>query len=116
MPIEIGHLVSKRKPLKIEWAGETVNIVYRPYSLSIGQEIRDALTGDDRHYLIEEMRRLLVEWDITEDGQPVPIDEESLERLPLEFLNAVSRAILDEMYPNRKSAGSTGAGSQPKGK
>jgi hypothetical protein len=109
MPIEIGHLISKRKPLVVEWEGERVNLAYRPYTLAIGQAITDALREGDRTYVVEEMERLLIEWDITEEGEPLPIDAESLGRLPLELLNAISRAILEEMYPNRKSGGATAA-------
>lgn len=110
MPIEIGHLINKRKPLAVAWQGETVNIVYRPYTLGIGQEIRDALAKGNRSYVVEEMERLLIEWDITDQGQPVPINQETLSMLPLELLNAISQAMLDEMYPNRKSGGNTAAG------
>lgn len=115
MGIEIGHLAAKRKPLAVEWAGETVNVVYRPYTLAMGEQLRAAVLAN-KSYVVEEMERLLLEWDITEDGEVLPIDAASLTRLPLELLNTISDAILTEMYPNRRSGGATAAGSSPEAK
>ena len=61
MGIEIGHLAAKRKPLAVEWAGETVNVVYRPYTLAMGEDLRTAAATGKRSYVVEEMERLLLE-------------------------------------------------------
>lgn len=104
---------SAPRPVKVEWEGPVVEVIYR----------RDRLTGAvaDRAMMApepEQVRRtaetlaeLLEGWDITDDDeQPLPITVENLLALPVALLTATMLALGQDSRPDPTSAGSFGNG------
>jgi hypothetical protein len=72
----------------------------------------DAVIADDspeqpeqkakrKHVLVAQLAVLLTRWDITDQGQPVPITEGALASLEYEALAAMRDAIYEPIYPKK---------------
>ena len=59
----------------------------------------------------EEVDGLLVEWDLMDGDQPVPIRADSLKQLPLEFVSALLEAIKADNNPSSEEGKRSGGGS-----
>lgn len=94
---ELRNIVTKRCPVSFEWEEETINLAYRPYSEQLEQEAR----GEDGEWDAESIKALLtivlIDWDITSDGQPVPITLETLKALPTELVFAMFYVVLEDV-------------------
>ena len=101
MPITIDELLAKRRSLAVRWEGETINIVFRPYT----DAGADAPMGEDRVYA--ELAATILEWDITEDGQMFQVDAENMRRLPKALLIEIQHSLIRDMYPNLRSGGAS---------
>lgn len=58
----------------------------------------------ERNTLAEQLDAGLLEWPISRDGVPVPINREELLTLPFAFVLAMYQAITDDMTPGKKSS------------
>jgi hypothetical protein len=106
---KISHLLKDKRPLAIDLGeGETLNVVYRPGVLTPARH-------DEAIDLVEQQRvgaalakslsLSLVSWDLTgEEGEPYPVDEDTLRELPVRFLDMVFSAIQDDNVPNGKKS------------
>lgn len=57
--------------------------------------------GQTKDTLVTEMLELLTEWDVEgEDGQPLPINEDTLGRIDYVILKEINRAIFAYTFPN----------------
>lgn len=54
-----------------------------------------------KHVLVSQLAVLLTRWDITDQGQPVPVSEETLASLEYEALAAMRDAIYEPIYPKK---------------
>lgn len=82
--------------------------------------VRDAPGLAD--YLLEAIRQRegvadqlaagLVEWPLTENGEPAPITREALVNLPFAFVLAMYQAIMNDMNPAKNSSGGRGRASR----
>ena len=54
--------------------------------------------------------RAIKAWDLTQGGQPYPIEEEALAKLPSELLVRISNAVRENEAPKEPSEGSLGDG------
>lgn len=93
---ELKDIIGMRVPVKFEWHGTEIEIAYRPYSERIEQEVKG---GED--WTQETMKALVVrvvlDWNITSDGKPVPIDTDTLEQLPTDLQLALFYAVLNDL-------------------
>jgi hypothetical protein len=113
MPIRVSDLANKRKDITVEWEGVRIALAFRPGSIAVEAEVKAAENkeGNERGVIIESLRAMVLWWDIVDDnGKPAPISYETLDRLPFPLLHAMNRAIIEAMYPNPRSGGSTAAG------
>lgn len=54
-----------------------------------------------KHVLVEQLAILLTRWDITHEGQPLPVTAETLAALEYEALAAIRDAIYEPIYPKK---------------
>ncbi len=78
------------------------------------QEAADALRRiEDRktdHLIRANLAELLVSWDLMDGKRPLPINEETLSRLPPIFVRAVFAALAEENQPDPQNAPSSNDG------
>lgn len=93
---ELKNIVNKRCPVSFEWHGEQIEIAYRPYSERIENEVKG---GDD--WALSSMKALVcavaLDWNITDGGEPVPINEETLTALPVELQLQLFYAVQNDL-------------------
>lgn len=111
--MKLSQLLRDERSVTLDVDGESLPITYRPSGIT--PETEEAfLGGTERNRSGGAMASLLsdvlVSWGLEgEDGEPYPIDEDSLRRLPIPFLGDVLGAIFEDMRPNaRKRAPSVG--------
>ncbi len=86
----LADLVGDRATLPIPFGAETITVVYRPtsYTMSLAERL-----GEVR--VAEFIEQLVIEWDVTTEGEPVPLVAATLDDLvhPA-VLRAVTQAII----------------------
>ena len=122
--MELRDLLVKSKELAIGWLGEPITFSYTPrnFDEALNAEIQQAgkLKDDDPRKLRINARilaRLVTDWDITDEGVPVSIVPEVIEKLPMPLIGRIVTAMMadmtsDDMDPKSWSAGSPN-GSSP---
>lgn len=93
---ELNDIIGMRVPVTFDWNGTEIAIAYRPYSERIEREIKgDAdWTQDSMKALIV---RVALDWNITSNKKPVPIDLDTLEQLPTELQMSLFYAVLNDV-------------------
>lgn len=119
--IKFEDLVKKTREVEITYEEETLKVVYRVdsisaqaylvqgrmYLLSIGRggdDVQKIMT--DIEGLVKFLTNSIVSWDLTMNGEMLPVTQENLAALPMPFLNRVFNEIMEDSRPNAKTAGS----------
>ena len=84
---EFGDIFARRVELEVANGGQPWRVVYDPSRWPVAWHVRAAekpLTYAD---VVDRLGRVLVEWDLELDGEPLPCDEESLWLFPRDALS-----------------------------
>ncbi len=114
MGVRISSLVANKRTITISVGDNALNITYRPGGIT--PETEDRLRGyaDEQRggaALVALLADCLVEWDLLDDkGKPLPVNVETLRRLPVVFLGRIATAMTEDMRPNSTSGGNSAAG------
>ncbi|MCY4056628.1 MAG: hypothetical protein OXG44_01370 [Gammaproteobacteria bacterium] len=87
---EFRDLFGTRVELTIDNDGRPYCIAYDPSRWPVVHQVRTASEQIPWPEIIAMLAEVLIEWDLTLDGEPVPCTEESLSRFP--------RSILAQMH------------------
>jgi len=104
--MKLNELKKKRKALSLDTQYGKVNIEYCPVEYT-GEVERILAEGKDRPIaaLVELLGRVLRQWDIEDDdGQPLPVTEEILMKLPVDLLAVITEKITEDMRPKAVNA------------
>jgi hypothetical protein len=89
-------IVGKRCPVTFDWHGEAIEIAYRPYSERIENEVKG-----DADWNTESMkgliRRVVIDWNLTDGDAMAPVSEETLADLPVELIFAIFFACQNDL-------------------
>jgi hypothetical protein len=117
MPFDIGTAKQVLATTTLEYGDgpdNTVTITYRKrlvqselLNLTEGTEIEQART------LRNSLAELIADWDITDNGEPLPPSLAVLKHIELDFLLAVFHAIVDHATPGEAGGGTSSNGSAP---
>lgn len=95
---------------------DNVTVVYRPGALTLetADKLVEARNSDFAIRAVEELLRpLLVSWDLTDDeGNEIPCNEETLKKVPLNFLGMLVEQITMDNRPTPEEGKGSGDGSQ----
>lgn len=99
MPITFEDILADRKPVTVTWRGHRAEVAYRPTAIT--PRFLKAVPKDaDIDLLVQTVAHLLVDWEITRAGEPVPIEPEAMMDLPIDLLSAVLSAVMDDYNAN----------------
>ena len=105
MPISLSALTADRRTVRVPFGDDTLTLTYRPSAVNAKQEARELEEREKGQHLMAQARSLaeIVEsWDVLgDDGQPLPVSAEVLAGLGLDVTSKLTRAILDDLLPNR---------------
>lgn len=98
MPVDLAALRQRRATAVVEYHGEAFNVAYRPekYDANMQAKMMQVSRSSEFGPLLELLMEMLISWDLTDAGQPVPITPETLGSLPLNLLAEVARAVMRE--------------------
>lgn len=101
--LTLSQLKNDKADCDMEYAGETVQITYRPgrFTPAFVAEMTEwqKKAGEtDAQFLVKVLLDLMLGWDVTEEeGGPVmAITAESLSQFPFSFLSALLQALLSD--------------------
>ena len=110
MPLTLAHLKRNTRTLVLEYAGEQVNVTYKPGAMSpaLSLEMADPATNLP---VVTVLEQTLVSWDVIgDDAQPLAVDHDTLLTLPSDFLGTVFSALMDDVSVGKPSGATSGAG------
>lgn len=101
MPLSVKTLTAKRNSLTIEFAGEKVELTYRPGVATPAWESKIQSQENSGYHQLAE---LVETWDLLDDDgkTPFPLDYKKLLVLPSEFVTSVLVQIAEDMAPNAR--------------
>jgi hypothetical protein len=96
---DLRSLKAKCARLEVEYGGETILVFYRPGLVT--ERTQDVLhqLGQDGVFapLFEELARILITWDLTEDGATVPVTPAAFGRVGIGLVGSVTNAIVRDV-------------------
>jgi hypothetical protein len=108
VPISLSALTADRRTVKVPFGDDTLTLVYKPSAVNAVQEARELEDRAEGRHLLSQARSLaeiVISWDVEDDsGQALPVSEDVLGALGLDVTSKITRAILDDLLPNRTTA------------
>lgn len=96
---ELSDLVADRRTVAVPGERAALTVTYRPSAFTVEFEamLTNPPDGVPRVELyLKALEQLLVEWDLTRNGKPVPIKVDALRQLPSRLLARVITAIAQD--------------------
>lgn len=90
---EFADIFSRRAEARIEANGETLNIAYDPSKWPVRWHVRVAGETISFAEIVSWLAGSLLEWDLTLDGAPIPISEETLWEFPKDAIELLYNRI-----------------------
>lgn len=96
---DITELVADRRTITVPGEHAVLTVTYRPtaFSVAVEEMLTQAQQDTSRiAVLLRVLEDLIVEWDLTRNGKPVPVKAETLRQLPNRLLARIFRAIVED--------------------
>jgi len=120
MAIELADLLRDERKLTVKVAAGELEITYRPSAFTAAAEERylDAIENKRVNYAYAQaLSEILTDWDLTRNGEVIPIIPDELKHLPAEFLADVFLAVVqDNRMGGKETRKNSGGGSPRAGK
>lgn len=96
---------------------DVVEVTYRPgaLTLQVADDLREAQFNPlgDVEVVGHTLLTIIEKWDLMDDdGTPYPVSEESIKKLPIEFLGRIFNAIQNDAIPDPTKGANSSDGSQ----
>jgi hypothetical protein len=116
--MKVSKLAGKTQTVNIKVPGEgdepeeSVAVVYMPGALTlrVSEQITEAVEqGLEANVAFHMLKPMLVSWDLQdEEGNELPVNEETLKDIPLNFLGMILQAIHADVRPDPPKPGNSG--------
>lgn len=132
MAIKLTTLRNATRRVSFVYAGEDVDVVYKPGLMTSARRLRivlgtqaywesdttpkakEMLAGWESFHA--DLAEMLVSWDVLgEDGKPLAPTADLLEQFPQSFISALVEALIDDQRVDPPTGKDSGATSKPKG-
>ena len=117
--MKVSDLAKKEKELVIrvgDGPTDLVHVVYRPgaLTLEVSDQVKEIMeTGFEHEVALAMLKAMVVKWDLEdEDEKELPVNEQTIKQVPLEFLGMILRGIEADARPN-PTMGETSDGTSP---
>ncbi|HEY1011345.1 MAG TPA: hypothetical protein VGE07_01490 [Herpetosiphonaceae bacterium] len=107
--MEIADLVAQERTIPVKYAGNEFNITYRVGEIvpTFWDWYDAARETDYNHRLAILAERLIVKWDLVDQGVMVPTDRKTVAaKVPWPVLNEIKSAIFQDTFSGNASASS----------
>ena len=100
MSLTISDLLAKKCNLVADLFGNPVQLEYRPHVIT-PQRMAELGKLTVKDSLVKQICMIVSSWDIElEAGKPLPITKDALEKVPVDVLTAILKAINDDVVPD----------------
>lgn len=119
MGIELSKLTGILRTVKVDYYGESLTVTFRPDELSpaktaerarLRKESENGHLPSDTEIAIRDsddlarlMSKVIVSWDMLIDGEPMPVNEESMRVLPYALLSHIFDTMNGDMAPKARN-------------
>lgn len=111
---DLTELLDDRCTIAVSLDRGTLHVTYQPSAYTPALEASVAeLFADERRPsapVVALLSALVVDWDLTRQGKPVPIRPDALRQLPTRLLSRILQAIVRD-HTAGEAGGNSGAGS-----
>ena len=122
MPVDRSKISAILRSIRVDYFGEVITVTYKPDGMTPAKEAElarlrleaeehrngdgedtQAILAGNAEQLAERLAELLVSWDITDDGEPLPPTKENLMTFPNALLGHIVTAIGEDLAPKAKT-------------
>lgn len=109
--MDIGALKAKVAETFIVYRGQRLNFSFRPdmYTDEVHRQYGGWQVTREFENGNQILLQLLVNWDLTDGGIPVPLNESSIALVPVPVKLAVFKAIMDEVLSGKNNGSLSGS-------
>lgn len=108
--------MNHRAEVKVEYHGHTITIGYdaEQYDQTLARRLAKIGETNDLDAVVDVLQRLLLDWDLTAGGEPLPITTETLAARSMPMLMAINVAIQTDMFsPKNGTVSPNGSSTAP---
>lgn len=112
--MDLAALRRKRATVAVEYDGDTANVSYHPNAVSdddvkLFATVSEKKVDEALASLIAPLARMIVDWDLTWDGNPLVADEKGITQLPPLMRLGMFGAIVKDFFDrgNGRASGAT---------
>lgn len=119
MPISVAELLNERRTFTLPVGEDELTVTYNPqaYTPKAESEMQKFVgEGKPGTGLAQTLANVLLEWDLLEDGDPLPCDFETMTNLPTRFLVEVSNGIGNDIRVTAEERKNLDGGSRRTGR
>lgn len=123
MPVRASSLAANRRTISVSFGDDSLTLTYRPSSVNAVQEereIAERARGQHLYSMAKSLAEIVESWDLLDEkDKPLPVTMEILMPLGMDVLRTITRAITEDLLPNRTTptpspnGSSAAASSQP---
>jgi hypothetical protein len=97
LTLNVSQLATNEANLALTIAGDTLNLTYYPNKLTTKAitQLDNGLDG-----MNAALADIIKSWDLTDNGEPYPINPDSLAALGVGLLLQISKGIVGDIRPN----------------
>lgn len=96
--MDVAGLIQKSRDVKVDYADESMIFTYAPERMDSRMMMRIRTAGvQDLEPLADILAELITHWSLTYEGEPMPIDKDSLLSLPFGLMSDIAGALLEDL-------------------
>jgi hypothetical protein len=106
--MDIGALFKQVSEIEIDYEGESFSVSYAPqkYTSRVHHEVLESQKVQDFVPLVKILAMMLISWDLTDNGKPVAITEDTLAGLPVNLLMMIVGEVMKDVASGKNAQAS----------
>ena len=93
--MDLQNIAKNTASASVEFLGETLKFRYRPAAITT-ETFSKVQNTEDEDEFITLFCQIVADWDMTSNGEPVPVNKTVLRNLPVQLLRVIMGAIMDD--------------------
>lgn len=94
MAFDLNTLAGEKSTVAVHFMGQTAKVTYNPAMMTASNHTK-AVSGTDEAFA-EVFTGIVTDWDVKKGGRKVPLTVAGLSEVPLPFIRAVYKALMND--------------------
>lgn len=108
MPDILSAATTGTKERKVEWEGLVILMEWTPSRIT-GTALEEVTSQQSAGAVARLLEQVVVAWDVTAAGEPVPTTAEGFMSVPVDLMRAIFTSLNQETTPSGEASGSFAA-------